>query len=399
MIRHASDLQVIQQYREALRQSLDLFGLKSSITIQENIAILAVQQDALLKELRKPKSSEQDSAPGGWENLLDSQDPSIMFPYIQSSTGTFNFTSIGKDQHYTDSSHHITNINSSNNSTTVTTNTGNDLSVRLPSDGDHSSVSTDNDLVLSLFSNGVQDTRIAQSAKQDSVTQLSEILPKERSLSCGMQTMMKQMEPLRMGHEVVEKPPPIQGQGDDQQKIAAEHDKRRRDLSKENGWQVPVAASSQTTDLDQQLADLLALETSLQLPHKFLPVSTLGSKNPYHQTCVSHNPFVQPCHDSGSTDPYQGYAHQNRSGFSSSTNPVIHPPSQTMSTPNPWQHQHQRMFRAIQSGSGQFHVTHIGGNQNFVDSSHHVTNSNSGNTTTTITNNSNNDSSVRVALT
>lgn len=92
-----------------------------------------MQQDALLKELRKPKSSEQDSAPGGWENLLDSQDPSIMFPYIQSSTGTFNFTSIGKDQHYTDSSHHITNINSSNNSTTVTTNTGNDLSVRLPS--------------------------------------------------------------------------------------------------------------------------------------------------------------------------------------------------------------------------------------------------------------------------
>jgi hypothetical protein len=101
--------------------------LKSSITIQENIVALAVQQDAILKELKG--HTEKNATQGSWEHVLGSQDTSVMFPHIQSSHGSFDFTSVGRDQSYIDSSHHISNINSGNNTTTRTTNSGNDLSV------------------------------------------------------------------------------------------------------------------------------------------------------------------------------------------------------------------------------------------------------------------------------
>jgi hypothetical protein len=99
--------------------------LKSNITIQENLAALSVQQHALLKEVKEHLSKVQGVAPGS------SQDTSMIFPHITSSDGTFDITTIGKDQNCIDSSHHVTSTNSGNNITTVMTNTGNDLSVRL----------------------------------------------------------------------------------------------------------------------------------------------------------------------------------------------------------------------------------------------------------------------------
>jgi hypothetical protein len=103
--------------------------LKSNITIQENLAALSVQQHALLGEVKEHLSKVQGVAPGSC--LLGSQDTSMIFPHITSSDGTFDITTIGKDQNSTDSSHHVTSTNSGNNITTVMTNTGNDLSVRL----------------------------------------------------------------------------------------------------------------------------------------------------------------------------------------------------------------------------------------------------------------------------
>jgi hypothetical protein len=53
-------------------------------------------------------------------------------------------------------------------------------------------------------------------------------------------------------------------------------------------------------------------------------------------------------------------------------------------------------FPDIQSSQDTFMMTSFGGNQNTVDTSHHIMNTNSGNTTTTVTMNSNNNSSARV---
>jgi len=53
IIKSKSDVGTILEYRESLRQSLDLFGLRSTITIQDNITRLATQQEELLRELRR----------------------------------------------------------------------------------------------------------------------------------------------------------------------------------------------------------------------------------------------------------------------------------------------------------------------------------------------------------
>jgi hypothetical protein len=70
-----------------------------------------VQQDALLKEL-KEHSKEQEAAPGSWDSLLESQEPSVMFPRTYSSAsshGTFDFgTSVKKDRNFAESSRNIT---------------------------------------------------------------------------------------------------------------------------------------------------------------------------------------------------------------------------------------------------------------------------------------------------
>lgn len=68
-------------------------------------------------------------APVDLEHAAGPQDPFAVFPSIQSSHGTFDFTSVGRDQSDVDSSHHITNTNTGNSTTTTTTNSGNELSV------------------------------------------------------------------------------------------------------------------------------------------------------------------------------------------------------------------------------------------------------------------------------
>jgi hypothetical protein len=53
------------------------------------------------------------------------------FPHIQSSHGTLTTTSVGGDHNVVDSSRHETNTNSGNTTTAVTTDSNNDLSVRV----------------------------------------------------------------------------------------------------------------------------------------------------------------------------------------------------------------------------------------------------------------------------
>jgi hypothetical protein len=55
------------------------------------------------------------------------------------------------------------------------------------------------------------------------------------------------------------------------------------------------------------------------------------------------------------------------------------------------------LSRGIQSSSGEFKFTSIGGDQTITDASHHIVNTNSGNTTTTTTTESNNDLSIRMS--
>lgn len=87
------------------------------------MATLLAQQEEILKELKEHKP---DS-----DNLMGSQNPSVVVPHIDSSHGTFEFTSVEKDQTHVDSSQHITNSNSNNTATTITDNSSNDRSVRL----------------------------------------------------------------------------------------------------------------------------------------------------------------------------------------------------------------------------------------------------------------------------
>jgi hypothetical protein len=102
--------------------------LKSSITIQENLAALSVQQDTLHKEVQEHLNKAQGKTSGSWKG----QDTAMIFPHIESSIGIFETTTVGKDQNTVDFSHHVTSTNC-NNVTTVMTNTSNDLFVGLGS--------------------------------------------------------------------------------------------------------------------------------------------------------------------------------------------------------------------------------------------------------------------------
>lgn len=147
-ITNRSDRTTIQEYRETLRQSLDQFGLKSTITIQENIAHLMKQQNTMLMELRErerretermattPEPQRPEAAGfGDWvrqsmaghvpdspgaalqrQHMFPFQQP-MASPYIQSPI----ITSIGD----MNNSHHITNTNSGNTTTTITENSNN----------------------------------------------------------------------------------------------------------------------------------------------------------------------------------------------------------------------------------------------------------------------------------
>ena|ERR1700733_13274822 len=89
------------------------------------MATLLAQQGEILKEFkeRKPDSG----------NPIGSQNPSesAVVPHIESSHGTFEFTSVEGNQNHVDSSQHISNSNSNNTTTMKTDNSGNDRSIRL----------------------------------------------------------------------------------------------------------------------------------------------------------------------------------------------------------------------------------------------------------------------------
>jgi len=53
IISRPSDVQKIQEYRETLRQALDVFGLQSSITIRETVTRIAERQASFHDELRE----------------------------------------------------------------------------------------------------------------------------------------------------------------------------------------------------------------------------------------------------------------------------------------------------------------------------------------------------------
>ena len=57
------------------------------------------------------------------------------FPPIQSSTGQFNITHVGNNQHFADSSSHVANVNSGNTTTTIIKNSNNDSSIKVSIDG------------------------------------------------------------------------------------------------------------------------------------------------------------------------------------------------------------------------------------------------------------------------
>lgn len=165
MIKRKSDLGAVQQFRETLRQSLDLFGvrlnslrqnlshrsffqLKSNITIQEHLVNIASQQGEILAALEAQGalagSDQRDSSGNGERDAARSDAPdknaaptarSIppppSAPHIQASHGKFNITSVGRDQTHIDSSNHVTNTNSGNTTTTITKDSNNDSSVRI----------------------------------------------------------------------------------------------------------------------------------------------------------------------------------------------------------------------------------------------------------------------------
>jgi hypothetical protein len=177
IIMHKSDLGKIQEFRERLRQSLDIFGvgvniaetfviswfylqLKSNITIQENLSHIVSQQGEILHAFQRqdaridgardetPVSNVGDFVGPYTDEYSLSRTPSHdtipvppatslprhlrpAFPHVQSSRNPFAITSIGGDHNVVDSSRHVTSTNSGNTTTTTTTNSNNDSSVRI----------------------------------------------------------------------------------------------------------------------------------------------------------------------------------------------------------------------------------------------------------------------------
>ncbi|KAF9464049.1 hypothetical protein BDZ94DRAFT_1356243 [Collybia nuda] len=161
MIRHKSDQGKIQEFRETLRQSLDVFGLQSSLSIQDNIQRLINQQVELMSELQGQQEKLQlerarteggrsvtgklanqvalnlNSEPHGSPvsiNVSSSnalrKEPRPPFPNIHSSHGSISITTVDGNQVTTDASHHITNTNSGNTTNTTITGSDNNSSVR-----------------------------------------------------------------------------------------------------------------------------------------------------------------------------------------------------------------------------------------------------------------------------
>ncbi|KAF8071474.1 hypothetical protein FPV67DRAFT_1666967 [Lyophyllum atratum] len=182
MIKHKADLDAIKEYREKLRQSLDVFGLKSNISIHENLLRieqmiaemnhrqgqeelqrekLAMEEDKRRAETHRLEADERQrrtecerlegeriaTATHGqqrqdaleqWNCRLQPVSPSNPFNPFRQHQGLFlpsvhpmnsNWMSIGGNQDtYTDS---VINTNSGNTTTSIVSDSNNDSSVRI----------------------------------------------------------------------------------------------------------------------------------------------------------------------------------------------------------------------------------------------------------------------------
>ena len=171
LIMRKSDVGTVQEFRETLRHSLDIFGvsidefsdndfrlmvqqLRSNITIQENLASIASQQGAILQALQAQNvpteterlGSEQErleqvkqipneggSGERGTPAIASRASQGAVLPPVQEIyvhlhfrrfltfrshlTVNFDFSAIGRDHITTDSSHHVSNTKSGNTTT------------------------------------------------------------------------------------------------------------------------------------------------------------------------------------------------------------------------------------------------------------------------------------------
>jgi len=118
---HIPDHRAIQKYRQELRQSLDLFRLKSTLDMQEGIARLVKQQGELSKAskgLNLPNVSRYEQ-----HGIDRAEDPSVAD--TQSSGGQIEYVAVGGSVNHIHSLRHHTSVNSGNTTTTITENSNN----------------------------------------------------------------------------------------------------------------------------------------------------------------------------------------------------------------------------------------------------------------------------------
>ncbi|TFK35758.1 hypothetical protein BDQ12DRAFT_611426 [Crucibulum laeve] len=151
LLRYQSDMGKIQGYREMLRQSLDIFGLQSNISMRDSVARMMEQQEQILADMQRQRrtvdtsknSSGSSARPKHSRSSTSSSAPSSIatpalpklrtaFGNIQlhSPTGASTFTSIAGDKIDNDNSSTVANTNSGNTTSTTITGAYNNSSYR-----------------------------------------------------------------------------------------------------------------------------------------------------------------------------------------------------------------------------------------------------------------------------
>ncbi|EDR07261.1 uncharacterized protein LACBIDRAFT_328103 [Laccaria bicolor S238N-H82] len=140
LVRSKADLGKIQEYRDTLRRSLDLFGLQSNVAIREATSQLINQHEKILLELQRDREKKNSEAAGvsvpapaavDQENVPVA--PAAPIPPIrkdESPKPSVTVTHIGGDKVDSHSLSNVTNTNSGNVTITTTTDSNNDNSYR-----------------------------------------------------------------------------------------------------------------------------------------------------------------------------------------------------------------------------------------------------------------------------
>jgi len=160
MFKYQSDAGKILEYRERLRQSLDLFGIQSNISMHDSLALIIKQQEILMQEAKERKERddelqaqrEKEIAEGRGDNVAAEAQPtsqlnerSFRSPNnasatstppsshnfnLNSPTGSFTVTTVAGDKSDTNNTNTTTNTNSGNTTNTNITGSYNDSSYR-----------------------------------------------------------------------------------------------------------------------------------------------------------------------------------------------------------------------------------------------------------------------------